>query len=99
MGVHCANGVICIQKATCNENFAYVFPRNKESSVLEQSYQQIHAQSSGPLYHWRSTGLKLQNPAQKDNKHLFQLLNSALAPQPFLTTIIFFEVINMGDHD
>lgn len=99
MGVHCANGVMCTQKATCNENFAYVFPRNKESSVLEQSYQQIHAQSSVLLYPWRSTGLKLQNPAQKDDKHLFQLLNPALAPQPFLTTIIFFDVINMGDHD
>lgn len=78
------------------ENFASVFPRNKESSVLEQSHQQIHAQSSVLLYHWRSTGFKLQNPAQNDGNHLFQLHKGPVLPSPpFLTTSTFLEVITM----
>lgn len=68
--------------------------------MLEQSYQQIHAQSSVLLYHWRSAALTLQNPAQKDGKHLVQLpKRPALPPRPFLITITLLEVINTGDHD
>lgn len=87
----------CTQKGTCHENFAYVFPRNKESSVLEQSADPCTKLCAALLLenYW----LKMQNPAQKDGKHLFQLHKSpTLPPQHFLTTITFL-IINMGDHD